>query len=228
MGSRSRPRSSPTAPARGARQLAYLEKLETRGSDEPLRGDATCLSSGPTKACATDPSYGTVGPGFVRFFASDGKLALTARTGRGGWKVSLADTLADGIVSWSAGLTREQAVSVFGLAHLEPSGGAIPMGRSPVTYNSAGYAVRTLSVARSGRYVFAGPGDDYFRARDPSGRWWVSEVEPTFDGEIEPTYAGQSYRLSRGEYVVVLWSVGGPAAGGSDRTEPVVIKRVPD
>jgi hypothetical protein len=214
-------------PRQGSRQLAYLEKLDARSTDEAIRADGTCLGIGSTKVCATDPSYGSVGPNVVGLFASEGRLAVAARHGHDGWKVSLADTLADGVVSWSAGLTREQAVLVFGLAHLEPPEGAIGEGRSTVTYNPAGYAVRSLTVATSGRYVFAGPGgeDLGLDLRPASGG---GEIDLTPDGEIEPTYSGESYRLTAGDYVVVLWAAGGPAPDGNRRTEPLVVKRVAD
>ncbi|MCC9178299.1 hypothetical protein [Arthrobacter sp. zg-Y750] len=98
--------------------------------------DSFCLSGSGYSSNASPEMFGGVKEFSLTTVKEDGK-----------WRVSMEDTVVDWMIRWSDSLTREQALALMQLASSEdPSGDIVPDEATEVEFNSAGYAVLSLSL----------------------------------------------------------------------------------
>mgnify|MGYP001791593089 CR=1 FL=1 len=149
-------------PQDGDRAVAFVDRIsfsDDSNGKTTITANCVSLNGRSDKTCFNGSSYdgssgrsmSFIGNPFL-WAADRGKFALTTVTEDGGSKVSLLDTAADHIISWTNSLTREQALRFLGLERGDKATATLTVGKqSTVSYNSAGYAVLKLHVPQSQR-----------------------------------------------------------------------------
>ncbi|RYZ30495.1 MAG: hypothetical protein EOP01_04500 [Propionibacteriaceae bacterium] len=196
------------------------------GEDVDLSG--RCLTITGTKSCLHPSGYrygGGLGSlSAFEVLGRDGAFSLTAVQGPGGWLTSLPESVADALVGYADGLTREQVLMVLNEERLDAPAGALEPDRAEdVAFTSGGYAVRTVTVARAGLYRVV-PGTD--------GATRSTLYEPDGEPSLQPFFPNDSvYRLAAGEHTLLVWAGDGFDAtldrtGGDPYVERVEVRSV--
>lgn len=188
----------------GNRAHAIVQNLSVEADGEKVSITESCIaSSSGDKLCLNGSGYAlgqskpTVNP--MAFFTVGGNFGLTTVKEDGKWKVSVLDTAADMAIAWVDSLTKEQALALLGLEQTDKPVGALSWEKAAtVDYNSAGYAVRTLSVDKTQNVAF--------ETDDPAAS--VKVYSADLKTEMEQGYKTGSYHfaLEPGDYLVVLFA----------------------
>lgn len=176
----------------GGRVQATLDSLKGTLGGEPLELSSTCLRIGGSMPCLNDSGYIPAGTdGLLTLAADRGAISVTTVQEADGWRVSIIDTVADHAINWVRSLTRDQALATLGLERATPTDiPLVPNAETTVSFNSAGYATRTLRLDRSATVRWA---DDSVTATayDASG-----------EGHFIGSWSGVT--LTGGDYTLVL------------------------
>ncbi len=188
----------------GDRQAIQVKRLSLRAESESVVVTPSCVESGAEKHCVGKSGYSYPGgvplPNPAQFFARDGAFGLTAVEEEGSWKISVMDTVVDGVVNWLGTLTREQAIAlVRATKGEEPAGGLVVDKASEVVFNAAGYAVRRFTVTDAGLYTVNVDGKS---AHSFTIYSWEGGEERATTWER----TAEAAQLAPGDYKVVVWA----------------------
>lgn len=195
-----------TGPQDGNRALAFAKNISLGVSGDHVTLTDTCLTdpSGERK-CLNGSGYAlnysspTVNP--FALFAVNGKYGLTTVKEDGKWKVSVLDTATDMAIGWVNSLTKQQALAVLQLARADTPSGTLTVGKAEdVAFNSAGYAVRTLTIDKAQKVVFSGDNSDI------SAQLYSEDAKTLQERKYDDTSSGSYYDLAPGTYVAVVFA----------------------
>ena len=187
-----------------------------------------CVTAGGEQACLHPSGYrysGGIGSlGQLELLGHDQAFSLTAVRDPDGWRTSLPETLADALLGYADGLTREQVLMVLGQERLDAPGGALQPDRAQdVAFTSAGYALRTVQIARPGLYRVV---------PSPDGANRASIYDASGEPSVQPFFPNDSvYRLTPGEHTLLVWADDGfsrtlEQAGGAPYVQRVEVRLV--
>ena len=205
----------------GDRAVVRLQTLKVGdGAGFDLAGP--CVSANGERGCLHPSGYRYAGGlGSLSSFellGHDGAFTLTAVRSGYGWVTSLPESLADALVGYGAGLTREQVLMVLDQERLDGSGGALEPDRpTDTTFTSGGYAVRTVRIDRAGLYRVV-PGLDGGNRSTLYGPDGQAAVQPFFPND-------SVYRLTPGDHTLLVWA-DDAFARTLDRAGPAYVQRV--
>lgn len=187
-------------PADDGRAVVRLETLRVGdGSGFDLAGP--CVTANGERGCLRPSGYryrGGIGSlGALELLGRDGAFTLTAVRRGDGWVTSLPESLADAVVGYAAGLTREQALMVLDEERLDTPAGVLPSNRGEdVAFTTGGYALRTVRVAEPGLYRVV-PG--------PDGANRSALYGPDGQPSLQPFFPNDSvYRLTPGDHTLLV------------------------
>lgn len=139
----------------GSRATAVVQNISigTEYGDK-IRFTDKCVGGDDDMMCLNGSAYnmawGSPQLNPISYLSNGSELALTTLKEDGKWKVSLLDTAADNITGVIKSLNREQALALLDLARAEEAQSAITLGtETPLTFNSAGFAVVSLGVEKA-------------------------------------------------------------------------------
>lgn len=191
-------------PRDGSRQVVYVDRIQGTSGSATFELTGECARSGSDETCINKSPYQYI-PGFPipnpwSLISHDGKLALSAVQGSNGWKISLTDSLVDGVINWADRLTKEQARAMLRRAQHDATASQIKVEQqTEVTFNSGGYAVAGVRVDSAGQY----------RVTTRDGVDLATEFYPRDGGErIESEYGddGTYVPLPTGDFKVLVWA----------------------
>ncbi len=184
------------------RAVVRVTALHVGGTSALEVGDG-CATLDGTRTCLRPSGYhyvgGTGSLGFFELLGHDGSFSLTAVRDGGGWRTSLPESLADALVGYADGLTREQVLMVLGAERLDTPGGDLqPEVAQQAVFTSGGYALRSLHLDRAGLYRVM---------PSPAGANRASIYDADGQPSIQPFYPNDSvYRLAAGDHTVLVWA----------------------
>ncbi|MET4060216.1 hypothetical protein ABIB35_001761 [Arthrobacter sp. UYP6] len=185
----------------GDRGRAVVEDLEMEAQGETVRLTTDCIEvSGSEEICRGKSGYVMTNGSFQQdaIVRALPPLSLSSIKEDGTWKVSLMDTTTDWALQWMDSLTREQALAMLDLARSEDPAGTLTFGeKTDLTFNSAGYAVKTLKLDEDTTLQGAADGRDYssFTVYSQDGR-----------EEITSSSSYSPVETPAGEYKVVIFA----------------------
>jgi hypothetical protein len=188
-------------PGDGSRAVVRVGALRVGdGSGFDLAGP--CVATNGERACLQRSGYRYAGGlgklSQLELLGHDGAYSLTAVHGVGGWRTSLPESLADALVAYADGLTREQVLMVLGQERLDAPAGELRTDQpSEVAFTSGGYALRTVHVTAPGLFrVVPSPAGNWAAIYDPDGQ---PSVQPFFPND-------SAYRLQPGDHTLLVWA----------------------
>jgi len=176
----------------GGRVQAVLDTLTGTIDGDPLEATSSCVMLAREETCLNGSGFVPDGTdGLLTLAADRGGFSVTTVQEADGWRVSLIDTAADHVIHWLRTLTREQALATLGFERATPTDVAlVPDAATKVSFNSAGYATRTLRLSHSATV-----------------RWADSTVTATaYDAKGTGHFIGSwsGTDLTAGDYTLVL------------------------
>jgi len=215
-------------PVAAGRAVVHVDTLEV-GDGSRLDLAGRCLEVIGDRGCLHRSGYRySGGLGSLSAFdllGHDGSFSLTAVQDPDGWRTSVAESLADALVAYADGLTREQVLMVLGEERLDvPTGVLDPDQPQDVVFTSAGYALRTVHVAQAGLYRVV---------PSPNGSTRASLYGPDGEPSLQPFFPNDSvYRLTPGDHTLVVWADDAfsgtlDQAGGAAYVQRVEFRTVP-
>ncbi|WAP51412.1 hypothetical protein OL239_16550 [Arthrobacter sp. ATA002] len=187
----------------GNRTKAVVENItvETEYGDRFNLTSNCIMEDGDEQMCANGSGYGlryggSPEPDGLSLLNSSTEWSLTTVKEDGKHKVSILDSAADWAAGWVRSLTREQALALMDLARSEDPSGDMAVGEeSDVAFNSAGYAVKTLTVEEKQRVEF-------------QGNYGKVHVYPAGSGARLATLGGNAdpKELEPGDYKLVIFA----------------------
>lgn len=168
--------------------------LDLAGRCLEVIGDRSCLHPSGYRYSGGLGSLST-----FDLLGHDGSFSLTAVQDPDGWRTSVPESLADALAAYADGLTRAQVLMVLGEERLDvPSGVLDPDRPQDVAFTSAGYALRTVRIARAGLYRVV---------PSPGGSTRASLYGPDGQPSLQPFFPNDSvYRLTPGDHTLVVWA----------------------
>jgi len=189
-------------PVEGSRAVVRVEALKV-GDGASLDLAGGCLAVIRERSCLHPSGYryaGGIGTlSAFELLGHDGSFSLTAVRTSAGWRTSLPESLADALVAYADGLTREQVLMVVGEDGLDAPQGALVLDRpSDVTFTSGGYARLTVHVGSPGLYRVV---------PSPDGSNRASLYGPDGEPALQPFFPNDSvYRLTAGDHTLQVWA----------------------
>jgi hypothetical protein len=162
-----------------------------------------CLAANGERGCLHPSGYRYAGGlGSLSAFellGHDESFALTAVHGPDGWVTSLPESLADALIGYGDGLTREQVLMVLDQERLDAPGGELrPDQPQDAAFTSGGYALRTVRIEQAGLYRVV-PGQD--------GANRSALYGPDGQPSLQPFFPNDSvYRLTPGDHTLLVWA----------------------
>ena len=188
----------------GDRSTAVVEEISlSSGYGDEIRITSTCLedTSADEKLCVTGSGYAledgrpTTAPAAFLSGGAD-EISLTTVKEDGKWKVSVMETASDWVVNWADSLTREQALALMDLAHSEEPQGDLVLGEEQdISFNSAGYAVRSFTQD-----------EESALAALEEGSYGAVEVFTTDGKEQISSFRSTQTEVPAGDYKVVVYA----------------------
>ena len=136
----------------------------------------------------------------------------------------MPESLADALVGYARGLTREQVLMVLGQERLDsPAGELQPDRPADVTFTSAGYALRTVRITRAGLFRVV-PG--------PEGANRSTLYGPDGQPALQPFFPNDSvYRVTPGDHTLLVWADDGFSStlgqpGGAPYVQRVEVRSI--
>ena len=189
-------------PGDESRAVVRLETLKVGdGSGFDLAGP--CVTANGERGCLRPSGYryrGGIGSlGALELLGRDGAFTLTAARSGDGWVTSLPESLADAVIGYADGLTREQALMVLDEERQDSPAVVLQADRAEdVAFTSAGYALRTVRVEQPGLYRVV-PG--------PDGANRSALYGPDGEPSLQPFFPNDSvYRLTPGDHTLLVWA----------------------
>ena len=195
-------------PAEADRAVVHLDSLRV-GDGVAFDLEGPCLTDTGARSCLAPSPYrysggaGTLGS--LELLGHDGHFSLTAVRDASGWRTSLAESVADALVGYARGLTREQVLMVVNAEPSDVATGVLrPDQARDVTFTSGGYATLTVPVRRAGllRVVPSPAGSSRYSLYTPDGR---PAVTPFFPND-------SAYRVEPGDHTLLVWADDGFSA----------------
>lgn len=192
-------RSIPQGPGRA---VVQVEGVALSSPSRTITATPRCITEPTGRHCLTASGYrypGSPGSGAFELLGRGGALGLSTVPDDQGWHVGVADSVADAIVAYAGGLTREQGLALLGRARLDaPRTRLVPDRAGSVAFTSAGYAVADLHIDRAGLYRLL---------PSPAGFHRGSVYQPDGTPAQQKFYPNDdSYQLAPGDYTVLLWA----------------------
>lgn len=188
----------------GDRSTAVVEDITlSSGYGDEIRITSTCLedTSADEKLCVNGSGYAlengrpTTAPAAFLSGGAD-EISLTTVKEDGKWKVSVMETAADWAVNWAESLTREQALALLDLAQSEEPQGNLVLGEEQdISFNSAGYAVRSFTQD-----------EESALAALEDGSYGAVEVFTPDGKELISSFRSTQTEVPAGDYKVVIYA----------------------
>lgn len=194
------------------RQTIAVDRISGKidGDMITVTGKCVKVDNGDESVCLNHSGYwydGGAHPDLAELAGQDGKFGLVTVKEHRGWKVSLLDSAADGVIGWLDSISKDQLLAMLDRTWSDDSTVTAQSDQTvPVKINDAGYGVVKVTV----------PKDGYFSVKQVYKSLMHTDVyRETADSQsidnrsieaIDQPDGRLLYRLHPGTYKVVVWS----------------------